>query len=309
MVHICAWTSYFLKAAVIHHFPSRVWLDAAVLRCCLFPVHCSRFTKNIETRVVVVYPCCLQKISIHFACFPTSIELAFGSNSDACYGTQTCSLRNFLKAAVLHYFPSRVEPEQKKEESAVAFLLFLLVYKQVLLAETAAQQEGFHRGLGATKSNVEVHGVAGAALAEDVFTEAFGGSLVEDAFFFEEGIGIGIEDFGPFVAVVAGGIASVEDVSEGGTETAARHFGKKLGFGHGGFLKTDGVGGNGFGNGVPGHVVEAEAELTNGEVATLEIIGSNNFLNEVFRHGLSGLVVNGHILEPFLFQGPVFHNL
>src|SRR5690554_4415411 len=95
------------------------WLDAAVLRCCLFPVHCSRFTKNIETRVVVVYPCCLQKISIHFACFPTSIELAFGSNSDACYGTQTCSLRNFLKAAVLHYFPSRVEPEQKKEENGI----------------------------------------------------------------------------------------------------------------------------------------------------------------------------------------------
>ena len=61
--------------------------------------------------MVVVYPCCLQKISIHFACFPTSIELAFGSNSDACYGTQTCSLRNFLKAAVLHYFPSRVKPE------------------------------------------------------------------------------------------------------------------------------------------------------------------------------------------------------
>src|SRR5690554_2583492 len=38
----------FLKAAVLHYFPSRVWLDAAVLRCCLFPVHCSRFTKNIE---------------------------------------------------------------------------------------------------------------------------------------------------------------------------------------------------------------------------------------------------------------------
>src|SRR5690554_1984991 len=48
---ICAQTSCFLKAAVIHHFPSRVWLDAAVLRCCLFPIHCNRFTKNIETRL------------------------------------------------------------------------------------------------------------------------------------------------------------------------------------------------------------------------------------------------------------------
>src|SRR5690554_2154897 len=88
---------YFLKAAVLHYFPSRVWLDAAVLRCCLFPVHFSRSA--------------------------TSIELACGSDSDACYAallrshTETfrglnsciCALtRNFLKATVLHHFPSRV---------------------------------------------------------------------------------------------------------------------------------------------------------------------------------------------------------
>src|SRR5690554_7538313 len=28
---------YFLKAAVLHYFPSRVLLDACCLRCCLFP--------------------------------------------------------------------------------------------------------------------------------------------------------------------------------------------------------------------------------------------------------------------------------
>src|SRR5690554_4584341 len=88
---------YFLKAAVLHYFLSRVWFDAAVLRCCLFPVHFSRSA--------------------------TSIELAFGSNSDACYAAFLCSLTEtlrglnscicaqtscFLKAAVLRYFPSRV---------------------------------------------------------------------------------------------------------------------------------------------------------------------------------------------------------
>src|SRR5690554_6910846 len=88
---------YFLKAAVLHYFPSRVLLDAAVLRCCLFPVHFSRSA--------------------------TSIELAFGSNSDACYaaflrsltetfrGLNSCICAQtscFLKAAVLHYFPSGV---------------------------------------------------------------------------------------------------------------------------------------------------------------------------------------------------------
>src|SRR5690554_6947040 len=34
---ICVQTSCFLKAAVIHHFPSRVSLDACCLRYCLFP--------------------------------------------------------------------------------------------------------------------------------------------------------------------------------------------------------------------------------------------------------------------------------
>src|SRR5690554_7602211 len=34
---ICAWTSCFLKAVVLHHFPSRVWLDACCWRYCLFP--------------------------------------------------------------------------------------------------------------------------------------------------------------------------------------------------------------------------------------------------------------------------------
>ena len=84
-------------------------LDAAVLRCCLFPVYCSCFTKNIETRVVVVYSCCWHKISIHYGCSTTSTELAFGSDSRACDVTNPCSSRNFLKAAVLHYFPSGVE--------------------------------------------------------------------------------------------------------------------------------------------------------------------------------------------------------
>src|SRR5690554_1015213 len=92
MVHICALWRNFLKAAVLHYFPSRVWLDAAVLGCCLFPVHFGHFT--------------------------TSTELAFGSDSRACYAaflrslTETfrglnsciCALwRNFLKVGVLHF--------------------------------------------------------------------------------------------------------------------------------------------------------------------------------------------------------------
>src|SRR5690554_5538738 len=87
---------YFLKAAVLHYFPSRVLLDAAVLRCCLFPVHCSYFT--------------------------TSTELACGSNSRACYaaflrsltetlrGLNSCICAQtscFLKSFVLRHFSYR----------------------------------------------------------------------------------------------------------------------------------------------------------------------------------------------------------
>src|SRR5690554_5680759 len=62
---------YFLKAAVLHHFLSRVLLDAAVLRCCLFPVHFSRSA--------------------------TSIELACGSDSDACNPALLRSLTETLR--------------------------------------------------------------------------------------------------------------------------------------------------------------------------------------------------------------------
>src|SRR5690554_6435756 len=76
MVHICALTSFsegscstllpfrsgamfltfhfivhlrcFLKVAILHYFPSRVWLDAAVLRCCLFPVHFGHSATSID---------------------------------------------------------------------------------------------------------------------------------------------------------------------------------------------------------------------------------------------------------------------
>src|SRR5690554_8078109 len=70
---------YFLKAAVLHHFPSRVTLDAVILRYCLFP--------------------------IHFSHFATSIELACGSNSDACAAAFLFSLTAFLVGRCLAPLP------------------------------------------------------------------------------------------------------------------------------------------------------------------------------------------------------------
>src|SRR5690554_2351289 len=88
-------------------------LDAAVLRCCLFPAHLR-----------------------HFA---TSIKLACGSDSDACYaaflrsltetfrGLNSCIFAltsNFLKAAVFQYFTSRVGERLMQLFCAAACFLF-----------------------------------------------------------------------------------------------------------------------------------------------------------------------------------------
>src|SRR5690554_1294600 len=49
-----------------------------------------------------------RKFLFTYGCSTTSTELACGLDSRACYVTHPCSLRNFLKVAILHYFPSRV---------------------------------------------------------------------------------------------------------------------------------------------------------------------------------------------------------
>src|SRR5690554_6790201 len=49
------------------------------------------------------------KFLFTYGYFTTSTELACGSDSRACYVTHPCSLRNFLKVAILHHFPSRAQ--------------------------------------------------------------------------------------------------------------------------------------------------------------------------------------------------------
>ena len=81
--------------------------------------------------------------------------------------------------------------------------------------ESAAGEEGIDGGGGATETLVERHGMLGAATGEDVAAEGVGCGRVENAVGFEEGKGVGIKHFCPFVTVVAGCIASAEDVPEG----------------------------------------------------------------------------------------------
>ena len=79
------------------------------------------------------------------------------------------------------------------------------------MAAEAAVQQGF---------------VLAAALREDVLPEGCGRCAVENAPLAEQGEGVCFENLRPFVGVVSGGIAAVEDVVEGRGDAAARDVGQ-----------------------------------------------------------------------------------
>ena len=175
--------------------------------------------------------------------------------------------------------------------------------------EPAALEEGIDGGRLPPEALVEDHGVFAAAAFEDVAAEGGGGGAVEDAVLLEDGEGVRVEHFRPFVAVVACGVSSAEDVPEGGGEAGSGDGGEGLGGRHGaGFEVGDGAF-EGGGEAVPCHVHHAEAELAVAQVAALEVGGAADAV-DVFRgDGVAGLVVDGEGVEPFLFERPVLHDL
>ncbi len=75
-------------------------------------------------------------------------------------------------------------------------------------------QQGVHRRRTATEGQVEVHGLRGAALLQDVLPEAGPGGRVEDTALLEEREGIRRQDLGPLVAVIARPVAAGKDVGK-----------------------------------------------------------------------------------------------
>src|SRR5690554_1273061 len=180
MVHICALTSFsegscstllpfrsgamfltfhfivhlrcFLKVAILHYFPSRVWLDAAVLRCCLFPVHFSHSATSIELgwswcnlasdiKFLFTTDASLQarnspaaqtavlatlRILVHYKilCRPLSCTTSLPEWGCACYAAFLCSLTVFFVGRCLAPLPFRSE--------AVLVTLRILVHYKIL---------------------------------------------------------------------------------------------------------------------------------------------------------------------------------
>lgn len=110
-----------------------------------------------------------------------------------------------------------------------------------------------------------------ASLFEYVLAETRGCLFVIYAVFLEYGECIGIEDFSPLVAVVSCGIASSEDVGECGAASSGRHIGKNVGFGRGCALHLKHIAVERGCDGVVCHVLKAEAELAQTEVAAVEV--------------------------------------
>ena len=107
-------------------------------------------------------------------------------------------------------------------QAAEARALFVHLY-------AVAEQECIDGGLLSTETLVERHRMFRASLFEYVLAETRGCLFVIYAVFLEYGECIGIEDFGPLVAVVSCGIASSKDVGECGAASSGRHIGKNGG--------------------------------------------------------------------------------
>ena len=81
-------------------------------------------------------------------------------------------------------------------------------------SDARVPQQGVHRWGAATESQVEVHGVHGAALLQDVLPKAGSRGRVEDTALLEEREGIRRQDLGPLVAVIASPVAAGKDVGK-----------------------------------------------------------------------------------------------
>ena len=90
-----------------------------------------------------------------------------------------------------------------------------------LLDNAVSTHERFDGRLAAFEPFVEDHGIFGSTTFQDIVAERRGCGRVENAMSFEYGECVGIEDFGPFITVVSGGVSTREDVAELGGDQRA----------------------------------------------------------------------------------------
>ena len=140
--------------------------------------------------------------------------------------------------------------------------------------------------------------------------ELLGQFGVEEVAALGEGLeGVGVEDGGPSVAVVAGVIASGEDVLEVGAAVAADNLGDEADFLHVLFLEGHWVYVLLLLDGIVVHVEQGGGEELGGHETLAIGLGGGNLLDEFVWDGLAGLVVVGIHLHHLRVAAPVLHHL
>ena len=171
-------------------------------------------------------------------------------------------------------------------------------------------QQGVDRWLTSAKGDVEFHGIPRATLFQDVLTEGAARVGVEDAPFLEKGKGIGGQDFGPLIAVVARRVPTGEDVGKAvGKAVEGRRLerGDLIPYLLQDLMDTATTGRFVFQ--VDAEVEEGEFELARHLYGGLEVLGSPQALEEVIRDRRAGFHMAGDQVQGFPFRTPVFQEL
>ena len=178
----------------------------------------------------------------------------------------------------------------------------------LVVQQSFAAEEGIGIGVAACEIFVENAWVLTAAFGED-FAFIFGcGFGVVEAAFQEEFERIGVQDFCPFVAVIACGVTAGENVGEACRHGAgeAREEGGFSGDFVFEFSDVFDVGGIAS---VVGHVHHAEIDLAQAAPAAHEILRRAQFFDEIFGDFVFGFEMFGEHIERFFFVAPVFLHL
>ena len=171
-------------------------------------------------------------------------------------------------------------------------------------------QQGIDPWLTPAKGNEEFHGIPRATLLEDVLAEGTARIDVEDALFLEKREGIGGQDFGPLVAVVARRVPTGEDVGKavGKAVEGRRLEGRDLIP----YLLQDLV----DPTTTERIVFQVDAEVEEGEFELachlrggLEVLGGPQALEEILGDRRAGFHMAGDQVQRLPFPTPVFQKL
>lgn len=133
----------------------------------------------------------------------------------------------------------------------------------------------------------------GSTFRENVFAERCGYFGVENTFLPEKREGIGVQYLSPLVAVVTSGISACKDVRELGTHAGFFDLWQNLSFVPCLFFVGADITVERCGTGVPGHVEQTEAYLTQTGISYIEVACIYQTLYQFVGNQFACLVVAG----------------